>query len=473
MTGTEHQRETAKGSPETHGAPPEGAPENDLHDGAKPSPRLGERLRERATARVDPGSVVVLRLLVGLLLFVSIARFVARGWVETLLLAPDFHFRYWGFEWVPVPGATLAYGLFALTGAAALGLAMGVRVRLCAALAFSSFTWLELIDLTYYLNHYVFLSALLLTFALVPPRPGPDGKLPAWALWLIRTQVGLVYVYAGIAKLGADWLLGAQPLTIWLARHSDMAIVGPWLDEPFTAYAASWAGAIFDLLVVPALLWRPTRAWAYLGVVGFHLVTGFLFPIGMFPWFMIGCATIFFAPAWPRRWLAPGTLLERPAPTARPRLDRALGVVAALSLGAQLLMPWRYLLYPGSVLWHEQGMRYSYRVMLVEKGGAIEFRVHDRSAERSWYVDPRTELTPLQVKSMSTQPDLIAAYARALAARLEHQRPGARIEVYADAFVAVNGRPSARLIDPTVDLASVEDGLWPKPWILPGPEDLR
>ena len=44
---------------------------------------------------------------------------------------------------------------------------------------------------------------------------------------------------------------------------------------------------------------------------------------------------------------------------------------------------------------------------------------------------------------------------------------------YADAFVAVNGRPSARLIDPSVDLSAVEDGLAPKVWILPAPEGLR
>ena len=430
------------------------------------------RLRRAALTPVDGGSLTVLRLLVGALLFVSMLRFVARGWVDELLLAPDFHFRYWGLEWVPVPGPILAYLLFAGTALAALGLALGWRPRLCAVVAFATFTWIELVDISYYLNHYVFLSALLLTFALLPIDRRP---LPAWVLWLLRVQVGLVYVYAGIAKLGGDWLLAAQPLTIWLARHGDLPLIGPWLDEPFVAYAAAWGGAIFDLLVVPALLWPRSRKPAYVAVIGFHAVTGLLFPIGMFPWFMIGCATIFFAPDWPRRVLASGTFLERPAPVHG--WDRALTAVACLFLLIQLALPWRHLLYPGSVLWHEQGARYAYRVMLVEKAGAIDFRVHDRSSGRSWRVDPRSEapvaLTPLQLKMMSTQPDLIAAYARALATRLEQQQPGAAIEIRADVFVAVNGRPSARLIDPDVDLAAVRDGLAPKPWILPGPPDLQ
>ena len=57
---------------------------------------------------------------------------------------------------------------------------------------------------------------------------------------------------AGIAKLGSDWLIHAQPLKIWLARHADLPGIGPILDEPWLAHVASWAGAGFDLLVVPA-----------------------------------------------------------------------------------------------------------------------------------------------------------------------------------------------------------------------------
>ena len=427
--------------------------------------------------RVDAASLVILRVLVGLLVFVSAVRYVAKGWVEELLLAPAFHFRYWGLEWVPIPGPALTYALFAVVALAGLALAAGVAVRLSAALACAAFTWLELIDLSYYLNHYYFVSCLLACFALVPPRPEADGRVPAWKLGLVRAQVGMVYVYAGIAKLHGDWLRDAQPLKIWLARHADLPLVGPWLDEPWLAYAASWSGAAFDLLVVPALLAAKTRTPAYLALVGFHAITGLLFPIGLFPWVMIGCATILFAPDWPRRALAPGSRLDRPV-AVRPRVELGLGIVAAFLLVVELALPWRHLAYPGPALWTEEGSRYAYRVMLVEKGGFVEYRVRERETGRTWRVDPllsreHAELTTLQAKVMSTQPDMIAAYARHLAARFEAAHPGATIEVYADAFVAVNGRPSARLIDPNVDLAAVEDSLAAKPWIAPAPEDLR
>lgn len=416
--------------------------------------------------RVDAASLVLLRVFVGSLLFVSAIRFVARGWVDELLLAPDFHFHYWGFAWVSEPSPVVAYALLGIVAVASLMLAAGLWVRVSAALALLAFTYVELIDVTYYLNHYYFLSCLLATFVLLPPQPEADGRVPWIQLALTRTQVGLVYVYAGLAKLQSDWLLHAQPLKIWCSRHADLPIVGAWMDEAWLAYAASWAGAAFDLLVVPALLWRPTRPFAFAAVVGFHVITGLLFPIGMFPAFMIAGATILLAPDWPRRFMTRARDFQPRAPN-----HVAFVWIAAALLAVQLALPWRYLLYPGSVLWHEQGFRFSYRVMLVEKAGFVEFRVLDRSSgEHEWTVSPRAELTPLQVKMMSTQPDLIAQYARHLRARLERERPGSAIEVRADAFVSLNGRPHHRLIDPEVDLAARRPGLAAQPWILPAPE---
>jgi vitamin K-dependent gamma-carboxylase len=420
--------------------------------------------------RVDAASLVLLRIAVGLLLFVSAVRFVARGWVEELLLAPGFHFHYWGFAWVSEPAPWLAYALFVVLAASGLALAAGLATRISAAAALLSFAWIELIDLTYYLNHYYFLTCLLATFVLVAPRPEGDARVPAWKLTLVRVQVGMVYVYAGIAKLGSDWLVHAQPLDIWLARHADLPVFGRWLDEAWLAYAASWSGVAFDLLIVPALLWPRTRPWAFAAVVGFHVATGLLFPIGMFPWFMIAGATIFFSPEWPRRWLAPGSRLDRPH-AVNPAIERALGWIAAALVLVQLALPWRTLLYPGSPLWHEQGFRYGYRVMLVEKAGMIEYRARDRSTGRQWRVDPADELTPLQARMLATQPELILQYAHHLAARLEHELPGSAIEVRVDAFVSLHCRARRRLIDPDVDLAREHDGLAPKPWILPGPEE--
>jgi Vitamin K-dependent gamma-carboxylase len=53
---------------------------------------------------------------------------------------------------------------------------------------------------------------------------------------------------------------------------------------------------------------------------------------------------------------------------------------------------------------------------------------------------------------MAVSPALIVDAARLVAAR--HRREGTAVEVRADAPVSFNGRRSARVIDPTVDLAA-------------------
>ena len=451
-----------------------------------PASRRRPDLWARGQARVDAASLTLFRIVVGLLLCASALRFELRGWVDTLIVEPSFHFHYWGFEWISEPSPWLAHALVALTAVAGLGIAWGRALRGWSLTAFCSFTWLELVDLSYYLNHYYFVSILLLSFTLIPPRPQADGQIPRWWLWFFRAQVGMVYAYAGLAKLDADWLLHAQPLKIWLARSADLPGIGPWLDEPWVAYAAAWAGAAFDLLVVPLLCVARTRRLAYAALLSFHLFTGLLFPIGVFPWLMSAAATIFFAPAWPRRVPLLGfTRLEEPTTSkasesaavqtsgATP-LELLRRAAAALALGLlfiELALPLRHWAQPGPVAWNEVGGRFAWRVMLVEKGGAVRFEVVDETTGARSHFEGDEELTDLQKKAMSTQPDMIAEYARHLRARAEAERPEGRFVVYVHARVSVNGRPSRPFIDPNVDLSRAEFGLATPTWILPSPLD--
>ena len=43
---------------------------------------------------------------------------------------------------------------------------------------------------------------------------------------LLRFQYATVYFYAGLAKLGSDWLVHAQPLGIWLYSRGDTPVSG-------------------------------------------------------------------------------------------------------------------------------------------------------------------------------------------------------------------------------------------------------
>jgi vitamin K-dependent gamma-carboxylase len=113
-------------------------------------------------------------------------------------------------------------------------------------------------------------------------------------------------------------------------------------------------------------------------------------------------------------------------------------------------------------------MRFSWRVMVRAKGGSTTFVVHDRSNGRTFHVSPRQYLTDLQESEMSSQPDLILQLAHHIARDLQARGHGP-LEVRADSRASLNGRPSIRLIDPSVDLTQIADGFARADWILPGP----
>ena len=424
------------------------------------------RLRAWLARPVDAASLAAFRLLFGLLLVIGTLRFAARGWISAMYVEPALHFHYWGFAWVrPWPGVGM-YVHFAALGLAALWLAVGPRPRLAALVCFALFTYVELLDKAAYLNHYYLVSVVLLLLAALPSdarRPAP-----AWALYAMRLQIGLVYGFAGLAKLRGDWLLRGQPLRTWLAAHGDFPLLGPLFLRPETALVMSWAGAAFDLCVPFLLLHRRARPWAFAALLGFHGLTGALFPIGMFPWLMSASALIFFPPDWPRRL---ARALGRPgsgSPVPADRTPRWLVCALALHFALQLLLPLRRHLYPGDHAWTEQGFRYAWHVMLVEKSGVVTYRVRDPATGREFRVHPEDALTAQQAKQMAIAPDMILEYAHHLADEFAARGlPG--VEVRADAFVAYNGRPGARLIDPDVDLARERDGLAPQAWILPAP----
>jgi len=434
----------------------------------------------------DIASVAAFRFFFGALLFFSVIRFMAKGWVGQFYIEPNYFFTYYGFSWVkPWPGWWGMYLHFSLMALAALGIALGFYYRAATIFFFLSFTYVELLDKTNYLNHYYFVSLITLLMIFLPLHRAasldawrkPDlrrSTLPAWVLGSLQLQVGLVYFFGGIAKLKSDWILQAQPLKIWLAARPEFPLLGPFFQEAWVAHAMSLAGLLFDLSIPFWLLWRKSRPFAYAAVVAFHLMTVKLFYIGMFPWIMIVAAMVFFSPGWPRRFWpkswglfseAPPSLNAKPATRSGPFQKLGFSLCGLYFL-IQFLFPFRHLLYPGPVTWTEEGYRFSWNVMLMEKNGSVEFQVRNPLTNQTWQVRPREYLKPQQVKMMATQPDMILAFAHYLA-EIYRAKGNADVEVRAEAFASLNGRPSQRLIDPSVDLSRVQDSFQPKPWILP------
>lgn len=437
--------------------------------------------------------LAVFRMLFGALMFLGIVRFWLNGWIEKLYIDPQYFFSYYGFEWVR-PLGVYTYAIFVICGICALFIALGYKYRLAIIVFFFSFTYIELMDKTTYLNHYYFVSlvSFLMIFLPADCYASLDAKsdtqvhfdlVPQWTVDCLKLMLGIVYFYAGLAKLNSDWLIHAMPLKIWLPGGYDIPLLGYWLQQTWVHYTLSWVGMIYDLSVPFLLLYTSTRWLGYALVVVFHLLTSMLFPIGIFPYLMIACTLIFFPPNlhssllnYLGRWLSWCRIKNISSRVMtlsyKSFAQKAKVAVFIVFFALQLVLPFRYLLYPGELFWTEEGFRFSWRVMLMEKAGATTFKILDTETGKRFYVDNKEFLTSFQEKQMSFQPDFILEYAHLLKSHFESLGLE-NIAVHADSFVALNGRASRRYIDPDIDLTKMKESFKHKDWILPFYDEIK
>jgi hypothetical protein len=426
------------------------------------------------------------RLAFGLMMLSSLIRFASFGWIKKLYIDPQFHFTYYGFQWVR-PLGNYTYFLFIIAGIAALFVALGYKYKLAILTFFLSFTYIELIDKTTYLNHYYFITIISFVLLFLPANcyfsvdALKDKKIrfqqiPSWNIDILKLLLAIVYFYAGLAKLNSDWLIEAIPLKMWLPNNSNLPLIGSLLNQNWVHYAFSWTGAIYDLGIVFLLLYKRTRLFGFIIVVVFHILTKVLFPIGVFPYIMIISTLLFFDASFHKTVLSflgkcfhiPLVLFEngkKKTQRFNPLYKAKIAFISCF-IAFQLLFPFRYVCYPNELFWTEEGFRFSWRVMLMEKAGYTTFRVQDAVTKKQIIVNNSRFLTPFQEKQMAFQPDFILEYAHYLKDYYKQQGLN-NPEVYVESYVALNGRLSQKYIDPKINLANENENFKHKTWILP------
>ena len=190
-------------------------------------------------------------------------------------------------------------------------------------------------------------------------------------------------VAAGIAKLNSDWLFEAMPLKIWLTSKYDIPIIGDSLLQlNWVHYLMSWGGMIYDLSIPFLLIYKRTRNFAFFMVVVFHVFTRILFPIGVFPYVMIISALIFFDNSFHEKiinYLKRIILAisiyktEKIKNEVKYTTNKSALFIVSVFFAIQIALPLRSVFYPDNIMWHEQGYRFSWRVMLMEKIGYTTF----------------------------------------------------------------------------------------------------
>ncbi|MDQ3964950.1 MAG: HTTM domain-containing protein [Actinomycetota bacterium] len=474
----------------------------------------------RLFAPVDIASLVFFRIAFGTLLAFEVLSFFYHGWIQGSYIAPTYHFTYYGFEWVrPWPGIGMYIHFIAL-GVLAMCIAIGLWYRVSTVLFFLGFTYVFLLEQSYYLNHFYLIVLISFLMIFIPAhrsfsvdaleRPQIRSETaPAWALWVLMAQMAIVYFYGGLAKLNEDWFQG-EPMRGWMAQGTDFPLIGPLFTEEWMVYLISYGGLLFDLLVVPLLLWRRTRLIAFAFALGFHLMNSQLFTIGIFPWLAIAATMLFFPPSWPRRFVGfvrrslrrgphrqeevseseheeeeqqqtqgeatraavqRGEDVPSAAPTGLRTHQWIIVSLLGVFLAVQLLMPLRHFLYPGDSSWTHEGHRFAWQMMLRDVQGEAMFYATDPVSGHTWQIDPRNHLTARQAKRVTQYPDIALQFSHRIAERFQAMGYE-QIEVRAHVVASLNGRDYQYLIDPTVDLAKQPRTLAPAPWIVPLEEPL-
>jgi len=447
---------------------------------------------------VDNASLVFVRISFGVILCFETIKYLLKGWVASDFILPLFHFTYWGFSWIkPWPGMGMTIHFMALA-MLSFCIMLGLFYRISTILFFLGFTYWFLLDEAFYLNHFYLISLLsfLLIFMPAHQNASLDTKFfkvkrsdtaPAWALWLLRFQLFILYFYGGIAKLQKDWFRG-EPMRTWLSELKHIPPFLEFLHSEWAPYFFSYSGLLLDLLIVPLLLWKKTRIPMFIIAVLFHLTNAYLFQIGIFPWLMIPLTTLFFSPSWCRRLFSKkkGVIQEVQEISLLNTRQKMILTFISLYAVIQLLVPLRHHLYPGNINWTEEGSRFAWHMKSRDKKGFAIFVAYDpvtqkskiihlrahyeidpKTKERVWVDPPKLYLNHRrQIRNVIQYPGMIVQFAHYLKEELKKEGfQNAKIRAHVE--ISMNGRPRQLMIDPRADLTKIKRTLKSARWIVP------
>ncbi len=412
----------------------------------------------------------------------------ANTWIYTIdvhidYLQPKMFYSFIpGMIMWPGLGIYVHFGIMAIS-AAMIGL--GLYYRAATIVFFFAHTYLFLLEKAYYQNHFYLVSLLSFLFILLPANKvwaidnevkDSPNLVPRWSVLILKLQIAIVYFYGGVAKFNTDWLSG-HPQTEFLQQFSHEAYIGQIVSHPWFAYLVTYGGIAVDLSLGFLLFWGPTFWIGAIIATAFHVMNSRLFPIGIFPWLMIGTITLFAPYDWPERtknmfagWLGKQKIVapesEKPS-AAIQKTSATILIFLHVYILLQLIVPLRRFLYPGETSWTELGHRFSWSMMLRTKlVKSFDAFITNPNTGEQLHVDLSKHMSPKQVFHMQTRPDMILQYAHYIA-DVEEKKLGVRPKVSIKAVESLNLRQVQDLIDPNVDLAKEQDTLMAPRWIVP------
>ncbi|MFD2823760.1 HTTM domain-containing protein [Lacinutrix iliipiscaria] len=432
---------------------------------------------------VDIASIIVFRIFFGAIMLWEVWRYFDKNWIYTYWIKPKYHFPHWPFlSLEPLEGDGMYY-LFYLMGLLSVFIIIGLFYRISIVLFFLSFTYMFLLEQTRYLNHFYLVALLSFVMMFIPAsrsfsidallfRKMRKSYVSNWHLWLLRFMIAVPFFFGGVAKINSDWLVG-EPLGTWLSRITDFPIIGKYFTEYWMVLIMAYSGLIIDLFIVPFLIIKRTRIWAFLIGTTFHLMNARLFNIGIFPWFMIAASTLFFDPDWPRQWINKLfrkeiwiqnkvlKLNDNPLNKKQKLITFGLGLWVFI----MVFMPLRHFLIPGNASWTEEGHKYAWHMKLRTKRAMGLFYVKNKDGELMDIINVEQLMPYFQSRKVINRPPMIWQFAQKI--KEEYKQKGQDVSVYADIESSLNARPPQQLTNPDIDIAAEPYPVWKADWILP------
>ena len=412
---------------------------------------------------IDNSPLIVFRILFGFLIACESFGAILTGWVKRVLTDPQFTFSFIGFEWLqPLPGFGM-YFYFVLMGFFGLAIMLGYRYRIAIIVYTILWAGAYFMQKSSYNNHYYLL--LLISFLLIflpanryasldvkQNRVSEERIMPYWISLLFIIQVGIVYVFASLAKFYPDWLDGTFTKNLLSGTTSRPFFLELFSQKWFYLFIA-YAGILFDLLIVPFLLFKKTRTLALIASVIFHIFNSITLQIGIFPFFALTFALFFYEPETIRRlFLRKKPKLEDENLSQNLYGKRIVYFLMIPYLIIQIALPLRHHFIEGDVLWTEEGHRLSWRMMLRERNGYITIQIKDLKTGSVSIYNYRKNLTNKQAQNLATKPDFIWQYCQ----RIKEEYKGKPIAIYIDCKNSINRKEYKSLIDPNYDMAKAE-----------------
>lgn len=426
-------------------------------------------------------SLGLFRMLLGIVLFAQTLWFINTEFLLENVFNPTLHFKFYYFKFLdPLPKPLMKMMMGGMLIASLL-IALGRFLKLSLFFFGLSFTYLWLLDKSYFNNHYYFISLLVFLLLFTNAdywgsfrnKTQQNSSVPYWQVFIIKFQIFIVFFIAGINKINYYWIVDFQPIKHILETKAALNDY-EWLTNNFTFAFFSWSGLLFDLFI-GFLIWSSkTRKYALIIYIMFNLLNFWLFydigEIGLFPFLLLACFSIFINPEFIKENL--GWLNKSKSSTNSIELKNTTNSTLIISfisiyIVLQVLIPFRYLLFDNHVDFSGKGQRFAWRMKIMYKVPEMHFYLVEEGSDQKMEVNVGNFLTTKQYTNLIYYPDFIPPVAKYI--KEEGVRRGLKNpKVVADFEIGFMGYDKQYLVNSELDLSTVEYNPFENSdWIMP------